>query len=422
MKKRVQGPRKQGRTFHHDVLRGEGNIPMDGLGPGKRRKREGNTRTTAGLTLGGGLPEYGAHPHGRGRTRKANAEPSGGGGGIWKEMNEKLAASRAKLRSHTSASSNAMALGGFENISGKGGLAYGVNEWVRDKTEEGDIEGGLSGNQSGTSIFDPVLCELIYRWFCPPGGLVLDPFAGGSVRGIVASKLGRGYLGIDLSVRQVEANKAQGVALCKAPLPRWLVGDSRKIDKIGKGQKIDLIFSCPPYADLEVYSEDERDLSFMPHPDFRIAYAEIIAKACELLKPDRFSCYVIGDARDERGLYYGLPRLTVDAFEAAGLRLYNDAVLLTAIGSLPVRVAKQFTASRKLGKTHQNVLVFVKGDPVKATQAIGEVEFGDVEGVESGPLQGGGYNDRGGAFNEGLTFGTIPKGRRAGDAVQGGEV
>jgi hypothetical protein len=39
-----------------------------------------------------------------------------------------------------------------------------------------------------TSIFDPVLCEIAYRWFCPSGGTVLDPFAGGSVRGIVASK------------------------------------------------------------------------------------------------------------------------------------------------------------------------------------------------------------------------------------------
>ena len=41
---------------------------------------------------------------------------------------------------------------------------------------------------SGTSIFDPVLCEIAYRWFCPPGGLVLDPFAGGSVRGIIANR------------------------------------------------------------------------------------------------------------------------------------------------------------------------------------------------------------------------------------------
>ena len=39
----------------------------------------------------------------------------------------------------------------------------------------------------GTSIFDPVLCEIAYRWFCPEGATVLDPFAGGSVRGIVAA-------------------------------------------------------------------------------------------------------------------------------------------------------------------------------------------------------------------------------------------
>lgn len=31
----------------------------------------------------------------------------------------------------------------------------------------------------GTSIFDPVLCEVMYKWFCVPGGKILDPFAGG---------------------------------------------------------------------------------------------------------------------------------------------------------------------------------------------------------------------------------------------------
>jgi hypothetical protein len=50
---------------------------------------------------------------------------------------------------------------------------------------------------AATSIFDPVLCELAYRWFCPPGGQVLDPFAGGSVRGVVASLLGFRYWGCE---------------------------------------------------------------------------------------------------------------------------------------------------------------------------------------------------------------------------------
>src|SRR5690625_3376786 len=60
---------------------------------------------------------------------------------------------------------------------------------------------------TGTSIFDPVLCEIAYRWFSPPEGVVLDPFAGGSVRGIIASRLGREYVGIELRAEQVEATE-----------------------------------------------------------------------------------------------------------------------------------------------------------------------------------------------------------------------
>ena len=38
--------------------------------------------------------------------------------------------------------------------------------------------------------------------------------------------------------------------------------------------------------------------------------------------------------------------------------------------------------SVKLGRTHQNVLVFVKGDPKRATEACGPVEFGEIEAAE----------------------------------------
>jgi hypothetical protein len=78
----------------------------------------------------------------------------------------------------------------------------------------------------------------------------------------------------------------------------------------------------------------------------------------------------------------------VAAFEAGGLKLYNEAVLVTSAGSLPLRAGKPFEKSRKLGKTHQNVLVFVKGDPVAATQAVGPVDFGGADiGVDEGPAE-----------------------------------
>ncbi len=238
---------------------------------------------------------------------------------------------------------------------------------------------------SGTSIFDPVLCELAYRWWSPPGGLVLDPFAGGSVRGIVAAKLGRQYLGIDLRAEQVAANIAQGDALCaKGARPAWIVGDSRDIDTLAPGAEADFIFSCPPYADLEVYSDDPQDLSTLGYPAFREAYALIIAKACALLKPNRFACFVVGEVRDKRGAYYDFIGDTVQAFRDAGLAYYNEAILITAVGSLPIRAGKHFASGRKLGKTHQNVLVFLKGDAKKAVAALGDVEFGDLVEAELG--------------------------------------
>ena len=271
----------------------------------------------------------------------------------------------------------------------QGGLAIHTQDWVQGRIAEGDIEGGMAAGHTGTSIFDPVLCELAYRWFCPPAGLVLDPFSGGSVRGIVASQLGRAYVGIDLSARQIAANEAQARRICGDLQPRWLVGDSRDIAALAGPIEADFLFSCPPYMDLEIYSDDPADLSNLPPDQFRAAYAQIIAASTALLRPDRFACFVVGEVRDKRGAYHGFVPDTVAAFRAAGLDYYNEAILVTAAGSLPIRAARQFEISRKLGKTHQNVLVFVKGDPRKATEAVGAVEFGDIGAGADGDGQYG---------------------------------
>lgn len=241
----------------------------------------------------------------------------------------------------------------------------------------------LQETSSGTSIFDPVLCELAYRWFCPPAGLVLDPFAGGSVRGIVASKLGRHYVGVDLSGAQIAANEAQAARICESRPPRWILGDSADLPNLCAGIEADFLFSCPPYGDLERYSDDPRDISTMDYPSFLVTYRKIIAAGLALLRPDRFACFVVGDLRDSQGFYRRFVSDTEQAFEEAGARLYNEAILVTAVGSLPIRVGRQFESARKLGKTHQNVLVFCKGDPRKATQACGPVEFGDAQAEEA---------------------------------------
>lgn len=219
------------------------------------------------------------------------------------------------------------------------------------------------------SIFDPVLCEIMYRWFCPPGGQILDPFAGGSVRGIIAGSLDINYTGIDLRQEQIEANQAQ-IDIVKERKPTWICADSRDMDEhLPPDFAADFVFSCPPYADLEVYSKQAEDLSNMDYAEFKTAYWDIIAKACSHLKDDSFAAFVVGEARSKPlGYYYGLVPDTVKAFEDVGVHFYDEMILVTQIAAKALTVAEGFVKSRKIGKIHQNILVFVKGDPVKAAE------------------------------------------------------
>ena len=235
-----------------------------------------------------------------------------------------------------------------------------------------------------SSIFDPVLCELAYQWFNIPKGKILDPFAGGSVRGIVAAKLGFEYLGNDLREEQIQANRenAKEVLQDNEIYPTWTVGDSKNIDRIAQGYKADLIFSCPPYADLEVYSDNPNDISNMEYKDFLTTYKEIIRKSCEMLNEDRFAVFVVGEVRDKKGFYRNFVSDTIMAFWNCGVILYNEMILVNAIGSLPIRAGKYFNASRKIGKTHQNVLVFYKGDPKKIKDNYTELDLSYIQHEE----------------------------------------
>lgn len=243
---------------------------------------------------------------------------------------------------------------------------------------------GLSeklGCRTSTSQFDPVLAEVLQVWFCPHGGKVIDPFAGGTVRGAVSAFLGNFYTGVDLRSEQVESNRAEFGAFAhlknfdggELARPNWICGDSARIDELVPEKDFDFMLTCPPYADLEVYSDDPKDLSTMNYEDFRNAYFGIIAKTAAKLKENALSAIVVGEVRSGRGVYRGFVPDTIAAFREAGMAYYNEIILAQMLGTLPVRVSSFFGGSRKVGKTHQNVLVFLKGD-------VKKIAFGGYNG------------------------------------------
>lgn len=222
-----------------------------------------------------------------------------------------------------------------------------------------DTQKKENNSASYVSIFDPALCEVLYKWFCVEGGEILDPFAGGSVRGIVANKLGYKYTGIDIRQEQINSNREQALDILNVDnQPQWYVGDSNQVLN-GFNKKFDFVFSCPPYADLEVYSDLKGDISNMPYNEFMQSYESIIAKACNLLKTNGLACFVVGEVRNKQGNYIGFVPDTIRAFEKCGMKFYNEAILLNAIASASMR-ANGNMKTRKLVKVHQNILVFKK--------------------------------------------------------------
>ena len=242
-------------------------------------------------------------------------------------------------------------------------------EWMRIgmKSEVGrdsvvinmDTKSKKNNSAKYISIFDPALCEVLYNWFCPKNGKILDPFAGGSVRGIVANYLGFKYTGIDIRQEQIDSNIEQGLEILNNDnQPEWIVGDSNKVLD-GFNKEYDFVFSCPPYADLEVYSDLDGDVSNMPYIEFMKAYEQIIAKSCNLLKSGGYACFVVGEVRDKKGNYIGFVPDTITAFKKCGMNYYNEGILLNAIASASMR-ANGNMKSQKLVKVHQNILIFKK--------------------------------------------------------------
>ena len=144
--------------------------------------------------------------------------------------------------------------------------------------------------------------------------------------------------------------------------PEWIVGDSLDIDSLISGEReFDALVTCPPYADLERYSDDPKDISTMEYGAFMPVFSEIMSRSVARLRDGAFVAVVVGEIRNKSGGLVGFVNDTVKAMEAAGCVFYNDAILVNSAGTAPIRAASYFNGSRKLVRVHQNVLIFHKG-------------------------------------------------------------
>lgn len=237
--------------------------------------------------------------------------------------------------------------------------------------DKNKIKPGSANN--GVSIFDPVLAEIIIKWFCIEGGNIIDPFAGDTVIGYVSGYRKYNFTGIEIRKEQAEVNNQR----VKEFGGRYICDDGQNILNHIKEGTQDMLFSCPPYYDLEVYSDLEKDASNQEtYEDFIQIIENALTSGLKTLKDNRFATIVIGDIRKNDGFY----RRFVDDINTimvkGGAQLYNELILLEQLGTLPQRVSR-YMGARKVGKCHQNVLVFYKGDPKQIKQIYPKLEYID---------------------------------------------
>ena len=274
----------------------------------------------------------------------------------------------------------------WENLYRDSTKGRDVKRFNATPTNTFSARGAEAKEAESVSEFDPFLCELMYKWFSRPGDRVLDPFAGGCVRGTVAAVLGRDYFGIDLSGIQTEMNVSQffDVSTKYTDIQGnadWCCGDSEvKLDQIIS--TFNMVFTCPPYYNLEKYTNDPKDLSNLPtYADFLHKYSSILYKSAQKLEPNSFFVIVVSEIRAsvsemDKSYYRGFVPDTIQILrDHCGLHYYNEIILENAIGSLPIRAPKNFDRSRKIGRHHQNILVFYKGDISAIEKKFGKISM-----------------------------------------------
>lgn len=249
----------------------------------------------------------------------------------------------------------------FSILKGNSGdwleLKKELKEKINDNTETRE---NLVDDNFGTSLFDPVLALLMITWFTPTGpNNIFDCFSGDSTIGSIASMLEHTFTGIELRQEQVDLNNTR----LYNKESKYICDDGQNVLNHIQENSQDLLFSCPPYYDLEVYSDMPNDAS---NQETYEEFIEILKKAftdsAKCLKEDRFAVIVTANIRDKQGFYYPMVHDITKIFKEAGLHLYNDMVLADPIGSAALRARKHFR-NRKVVKVHQNILVFYKGNP-----------------------------------------------------------
>jgi len=169
--------------------------------------------------------------------------------------------------------------------------------------------------------WSPYIPRNIILRYSQEGDIVLDQFAGGGTTLIECKLLNRKAIGVDINPNAIELCKKSIEFNCEPSGQVYIKqGDARNL-KFVEDNKVNLICTHPPYADIIKYSDDiEGDLSLLKKYAFFGELKKVASESYRVLKDDGFCVIMMGDARN-KGNIVTLGFETMNVFVEAGFKL-----------------------------------------------------------------------------------------------------
>lgn len=143
--------------------------------------------------------------------------------------------------------------------------------------------------------FTLAVAHAVVRTWSPPGGWVLDPFAGYATTLVAASRLGRHSVGIELL-----EGRARAAAARLGGAGHLIVGDARRLASTLNVQ-VDLCFTSPPYMSADDHPQNPLT-GYMALDGEYSAYLDdledVFRQVASMLRPSGYAVINIADTGD----------------------------------------------------------------------------------------------------------------------------
>lgn len=218
------------------------------------------------------------------------------------------------------------------------------------------------GRKKKFSEFSPLLAHQIVEYWSNEGDLILDPFAGRGTRIMVAKRLKRKSIGLDISQEFVSHIKNK--ISTKSSLFDFEDGAdeynptiirTNSMEMPINSDSVDFIYTCPPYWNIEKYEKHEKQLSEIKDYDLFLEKLGLVLKeSFRVLKDGKFIAIVVQDFRLWRK-FYAFGAHTTQIMEEAGFTMWDTIIreyTTNVAAKLPDAKAQKFNV-----KIHEYVLV-----------------------------------------------------------------